>query len=196
MVALIVSWFFGASAFVEGCRTISFYRDNNNDAHDYVVHVRTAAERTEAMKVAENYLSTMYNAQKRVFPLAVAGMLLGAVMVGFSARAMSGRAGARGALIQIVSVQAALVIGAHVLTADVRYARAAIDALIAAQLREAVPDAESMEKSLAVSSKMFALGETIWLVLRSMASTLIVVALTRSRSRRFFEAAEGRFSER
>jgi hypothetical protein len=197
MLALIVAWIFGASAFVDGCSTVAFYREGMPDPQEAVARVHSDSDRAVAAKVAEQYFTTMFDARKRVFPLSVAGMLLGAVMVGFAARAMSGREGARTALIQVIGVQAILVIAAHFLTVDVRHAREALEnTLFAAQFRDAAPDPESADRSLALYSKMLSLRESVMLVVRSVASGLIIVALTRSRSRRFFEAAEGRFSER
>jgi len=195
MIALIVAWIFGATAFVDGCSIVLVYRGESID--ETAGFIQSDEHREAAAQAAENFLQTMNTARHRYFPLSVAGMLLGAVMVGFAARAMSGREGARGPLIQIVGVQAALVIVTHFLTTDVRGSRAVWDnTVLSARLRESQQDAQAIERALTLVPKIPVVRETVWLVARTLLSGFIVIALTRSRSREFFQAANGRFLER
>jgi len=200
MIALVVAWIFGATAFVEGCTTVLVYRGEGPTPHETTEMIQSDEQRAQASQAAEQYYGTMNNARHRYFPLSVAGMLLGAVMVGFAARAMSGREGARTPLIQVVAAQAGLVLLAHFLAADVRFARQGLEnAMTAARMRESTQDPqalEAVEEFITMIPKVLHVRDTAWLIVRSMLSGFIVIALTRNRSREFFEAANGRFSER
>ncbi len=197
MLALIGSWIFGASGFIDGCSTLAFYKTPTVDAADYVAGVKNDAERVEATAAAERYITAMHTAKERVFPLGIAALLLGGAMVVFSARAMSGRSGARSGLLQVVTVQTALVIATHFLTPDVRASRADLEgAVVSAQLRESGQEQKVIEQSLALYPTIVRFRSAVWLVFRSTAALLILLSLTRPRARLFFEALEEPVSER
>ena len=197
VLALIGSWIFGASGFVDGCSTLAFYKTPTVDAADYVAGVKGDGERIEATAAAERYITAMHTAKERVFPLGIAALLLGGAMVVFSARAMSGRSGARSGLIQVITVQAALVVATHFLTPDVRASRTDLEgAVVSAQLRESGQEQQVIDQSLALYPKIVRFRSAVWLVFRSTAALLILLALTRPRTRLFFEALEEPVSER
>ncbi|WP_394823399.1 hypothetical protein [Pendulispora albinea] len=197
MLALIVAWIFGATAFVDGCSVVLYYHGDNVDAHDTVRAIQSDDRRAEAAKAAEDFFTTMSTARHRFFPLSVAGMLLGAVMVAFAARAMSGRVEARAPLIQVVCVHAGLVILAYFLAEDVRLAEVHMETtFVAARMRESSQNPEFVEKVIALMPKVRPLRDNAWLVARTLLSGFIIIALTRSRAREFFEAASGRYLER
>jgi len=207
MIALVVAWMFGAMSFVDGCTNVLVYRGGNLEEHETIAHIESDDQRVEVANAAERLLTTMDAARKRFFPLSIAKMLLGAVMVGFAARAMSGRGGARGALVQIVTVHAGLMILIYFLAADVRAAQAALDfatnkALWLEQVRDPAQEArmaehrQDVERVLPFLARFYAIKNGAWLVARTFLSGFIVIALTRARSREFFEAASERFSER
>jgi len=198
MIALIVAWIFGASGLIQGCGSVISYRGANVDMSEaFVADIRNDEQRAETARVAENYLKTLDSARNRYFPLSVAGMLLGAVMVGFAARAMSGREGARGPLIQIALAQAALMILAHFLVADVNAAESNLQiAAQTARIRDSGESNENLEKVLAMLPALAPIRDKAWLVVRTLLSGFIVLALTRSRSREFFEAERMRSLER
>ncbi|WP_394843717.1 hypothetical protein LZC95_42540 [Pendulispora brunnea] len=197
MTALVLAWIFGAMGFVQGCTTIVVLRGEGPTPEEHTEMIQSNEQRAQASRAAENYYSTMNNARSRYFPLAVAGMLLGVVMVGCAARCMSGREGARAPLIQLVTAQAALVLLAHFLAADVRQASLNFEnAMTVARMRDSTQDQQTLESIVARLPRLLHMRDTGWLIVRSMLSGFIVIALTRSRSREFFEAANGRFSER
>jgi hypothetical protein len=197
VLALIGSWIFGASGFIDGCSTLAFYKTPTVDAADYVQGVKGDGERIAATATAERYITAMHTAKERVFPLGIAALLLGGAMVAFSARAMSGRPGARSGLIQVVTVQAALVVATHFITPDIRAARTDLEgAVVSAQLRESGQEQEIIDQSLALYPKIVRFRSSVWLVFRSLGATMILLALTRSRTRLFFEALEAPVSDR
>jgi hypothetical protein len=197
VLALIGSWIFGASGFIDGCSTLAFYKTPNVDAADYVQGVKSDAERISATAAAERYITAMHTAKDRVFPFGIAAMLLGGVMVAFSARAMSGRRGARSGLLQVVTVQAVLVIATHFATPDVRAARTELEgAVVSAQLRESGQEKEVIDQSLALYPKIVRFRASAWLAFRTLAAAMVLLALTRARTRQFFDTIEEPVSER
>lgn len=121
-----------------------------------------------------------------------------------SARAMSGRPGARGTLVQVTLVRAALVVASYFVTADVR--RAEVDMMQALTLARYHEQAAQHDKPIdkqademlqeKVIPKMGHLLPPLGLAFSSFVSLFVVVALTRARARQFFEAAAGSLPER
>ena len=195
MLALIAAWIFGASGFVDGCNTLVFYRSDAFDPADLAQGIKSEQAHAQVVEVAQHYVQAMNDARGRAFPLAVAAMLLGAVMVAFAARAMAGRQAARTGLMQVVTVQAALVVAAFFLTPDVRHAQVDLRSVaFAAQVRESGQDPHMVEQMIPFYTRLFAYQPPVWLAFRSTMSLLVLVALTRARSRAFFDAAEARWS--
>jgi hypothetical protein len=165
-VALVGGWLFGAQGLVSGCAHISYYKDDRvaemqlgDEAHDDVV-------RLEPWQV-----TALDGAKDRMFPLSAAMLVLGGAMVVFAARAMGGRPRAREVLIQLVCVQAVVAALTYALTPDLRAAedRAWRDAGRGEVFRRVAPPT--------------------LLGLRTLASALIVLALTRPRARAYFDPA-------
>jgi len=195
MLALIAAWVFGASGFVDGCSTWHFYQSDVLEPADFANGIRDDAARAAVLEAAQRYVGAMSDARAREFPLGVAALLLGAVTVAFAARAMGGREGARRGLIQLVIVQTALVVATHVLTPDVRRARAARDvALTIAQAKDTGQDARTVDQMERLYPRLFAAAPTVAVVLRVLAAGLVLLALTRARSRAFFAATEARWT--
>jgi hypothetical protein len=116
-------------------------------------------------------------------------------MVAFAARSMAGRQAARSGLMQVLVAQAALVVLAFFLTRDVERAETDLQSTVfTAQLRETAQDPQMVEQVLPFYTHVLAAKPAIWLVVRTTATALILIALTRLRARAFFEAAEARWS--
>ncbi len=176
IVALIGSWLFGAAILVNGCETLAFYKSDTVDGNAAAEQLADDAQREQVASRIEHYFTVMDGARRRVLPLSIAALLLGAAMVALSARAMSGRPGARSGLVQVTVVQAALAVLTYALTPDVRRAEFEVNAALSyGWLGRYAPP--------------------VILAMRSFASALVVVALTRPRSRAFFDAAPGSVSE-
>jgi hypothetical protein len=173
----------------DGCNEVSYYKTN-----DHTELVQTQAEafsrdvdQTAVMQVMERYFGVIDGAKNRVFPLAVAALLLGAAMWGLAAGAMAGRNGARTALVQVIAVHAAVIVLAYAITPDVRAAEAEANSKLAAltPMPRAGPVREARRFIIEHSRVLPVLQRS----LRIIGYALVLVALTRRRSREFFEAA-------
>ena len=188
-VALVFAWFFGFSALLDGCRTLQFFRGESIDTSAVVPEIRSDDDRARIKKLAEQAIAANDAASKRLIPLAAASAVLGAAMVLLAARGFRGREGARRALVQVVSVHTLVIVAAFALTPDVRRARDAYDvAVVSSTAREIAPDAATAPSIDPTTFRLFRILPYAGLVLRTSASLLILVALTRRRAREFFLA--------
>lgn len=174
VVALVVAWLLGALALMAGGSVITFYKQDASELQQALdrdeEHVPDQ-ERVLYRERTERLDDVHDRAKRREFPLGVAALLLGGAMVAMSARAMSGRDGARGALVQVTLARAVLSVTGFLITPDVRAAEFAVASLY----------------GYASIGKM---------IFETTACLLVVIALTRPRSRAFFRAAEGSLWER
>jgi hypothetical protein len=196
VVALLGGLAFGVGGGCDGYRAITFYKNPSLDPASLVQGIANDIDRALVAKAFEAWLSAMDLAKARVFPIGVAMLLIGAAMVMFALRAMAARPGARGVLMQLVVVQAGLGIASYVLQKDVRTAEQGFHgAVIEAQAHEGVADRAEAEKvaRLAVATNRWL--PPVYLALRTLGSILIVIAMTRPRSREFFDAAADPVSE-
>jgi hypothetical protein len=197
VAALVAGWVLGANAMNDGCNAIAFYRGEHVDVKAPADAITDVEARANVITMSERYFATVDAAKKRHLPIGVALLLLGAAMVMLSARAMSGRPGARGGLVQVTIVRGALVIASYFIMADER--RAGVDlvqAQVIASQHEAHPDKQVLEIADRMTPVIVGAYPVVALVLSSLASVFVVIALTRARSREFFEAAAGSLSER
>jgi hypothetical protein len=133
------------------------------------------------------YLHAMDAAKARGWPLAVATLLLGAAIVLFAMRAHGGSGSARSALVQLLVVQAAVNAANHWLLRDVMEAQMQLG--IAQQL------AEHHEVSR-TTVKLLGTANPVGLAIETLASALVVIGLTRRRSRAFFDSTMEAVEER
>jgi hypothetical protein len=175
LVSLVASWLLGAMALMSGGSIVAYFREDANEVRqslDQEESRRPDGESRALFRAGSERLEEIHEAaRKREFPLGVAALVLGGAMVAMSARAMSGREGARGALVQVTLARVVLVVIAFLLTPDVRAGEFAV----ASELGYA------------------SIGKTVFEV---VACLLIVVALTRQGSRAFFGRDEGSVWER
>jgi hypothetical protein len=191
--ALLFSWIFGAAAFVDGCNNALLLHQGHLDLADKFTNVADETMRAAEIAATEQYFDVWFAAHNRLFPLNVASFLLGAALVWAAARAMAGRASARGPVIQIALAQAALAIVTFILTPDVRAAQIA---LALSQLRDSGGDPDAVAWVARNYPRIARIAMTGFVVVRSLFAVAIVLCLTRPRAREFFEATERRFSER
>jgi hypothetical protein len=175
LVSLVASWLLGAMALMSGGSVVAFFREDANELRQAVDRDgnRLADEEDRSLfKERSERLNEIHErARTREFPLGVATLVLGGAMVAMSARAMSGREGARGALVQIALARAALVVVVFLLTADVR----------------------AGEFGVATVLGYVSIGKMLF---EGVACLLIILALTREGSRAFFRGEEGSVWER
>jgi hypothetical protein len=112
MGALAVLFGTGTLAFLDYPEEMSLTFERNTDI--------TADQRAHQKAAFEKYAAALENARRRVVPLAVAEMLLGASMVIFAQRAAVGRSWARSALVQLTTARLALLAVEWALTPDLR----------------------------------------------------------------------------
>ncbi len=199
--ALIAASVFGLTAMREGFATVAYHTETRADSgaifaqHDGAANA-TEADREAATALIDRELDAHDAQRKRLFPLGVAGMLLGGAIFLVAFRAMAGRMTARNMLLQLVAAQAVLAMASYALTGELRRAEVenAQQALVV-HPREGMSDAEN-EQFVAVNRAMIRVLHPIRLGFHTLASLLILVALTRPRSRAFFEATSDVLHER
>jgi hypothetical protein len=190
--ALLLSWIFGAAAFVDGCSNASILHSGRYAAADKLESGADETIRAAAILANDQYLDVWFGARNRLYPLSVATFLLGAALVWAAARAMAGRPSARGPVIQIALAQAVLAIVTFILTPDVRAAQ--ITLALARANDGSDPEATALFVAhLPQVARVVMVG---YLVVRCLLAVAIVVSLTRPQAREFFEATERRLSER
>lgn len=197
-MALTAAWVFGVAGIVDGCGTVAYFRHGDASDTSFLVRdIKSDRGRAEVRALAAQLLATRDAAKSRLFPLAVAALVLGSALVVLSARATAGRESARHALVQVVAAQVGLLLASYALTRDVRLAEAEFGVgLLTAQAREAGQDADTTERVVALYPAAASLGPPLWLAIRTLASGLVLFALTRPRARAFFDANSDPISER
>ncbi len=127
----------------------------------------------------------------------MATVLLGTATLVFAMRAFGGNSGARAALVQLVLAQAGLGALSHFLMRDVLEADLrALQASESATIHEQISDRKRADEMTATADSMLRVATPVSLVLHLLGSALIVVALTRRRSRDFFDPAAAAVRER
>ena len=156
--------------------------------------ITDAHDRELVVSRAEAELHVLDAQRSRGWPLAVATLLLGGATLLFALRALGGSAGARSVLVQLVLAQAGVGVASHfllrdVFEADLRWleAKQSAEEHAAAGPRDVVP--------LPSASVMRAASSMI-LVMRTLGSALVVVGLTRLRSRAYFDEGAAALEER
>lgn len=195
LVALIVALVFGAGCWTEGCGRLAFYRGEQDQSQALNAAIKSDADRAHAEALYRRFTEVADAARGRAIPIAAAIFVLGAALLALASRGLAGKTNTRNALLQVTTAQAIVVVLAYFVTRDVRNAeldwemeRTLIhqrETLPADQYQQVVPMMQSMRHWVVPG----------WLVFRTLASALVVFALTRPRSREFFEAAGKTVSE-
>ncbi len=193
IAALLFAWVFGAAGFIDGCNDAHELRQGYADAADhYIVNAPSEASRVAQADALQHYFDAKIGMSARLYPMSIGAFLLGATLTLFAARAMAGRSGARSPVIQLTLVQAALVIAAFALTRPVREAWVGV---LMAQPFDTGGDTDAARIITQYFPRIYRGGYVVFLVVRTAIAAFIVIALTRSRTKKFFEAAERRFTQ-
>lgn len=187
-VALAVALVFGAGCWTEGCSRLAFFRGERDHQANLTSTIEDNADRQRAEALYQRFVDVSDLARGRAVPLAAATFVLGAALLALAARGLSGKSNTRGALIQVVIVQALVVGASHFVTRDMLGAEAdwQYETAIIHQREHAPPEQRAQITSTIHAMRRWA--PPGWLVVRTLASALIVVALSRPRAREFFEA--------
>jgi hypothetical protein len=184
LLSLLAALAYGVNGAHGGWTTVTLYRERI-DASMAGQGIADENDRATVVARAEAYVQALDAAKSRGWPLGVATLLLGVAILFFSIRALGGNGGARAALVQLLVVQAGVNASSYWLLRDVRYAELRwLEGRHAADSHERVPE----EMLHAVAS--VALG------LQTLGSALMIIGLTRRRSRDFFDAAAPAVGER
>ncbi len=128
------------------------------------------------------------------WPKGVAGMVVGVAVTLFAMRALGRRRGARALLVQLVVAQAGLDVASHWLLRDVEQAEVAAGlAIDVGHARDAFPDPLRAEQSAGALARLVI---PAFVGLRILGCAFVVIALTRRRSRDFFDALAAAVEER
>lgn len=189
LVALVVALLFGAGGWTDGCGRLAFYR-GQQEPQTVIETVSDGDDRARSQALYERFVDTADNARGRAVPIAAATWVLGAALLLLAARGMGGRGNTRSALMQVVTAQAALVILSYVLLRDVWGAEAdwQYETAIMVQRDRAPP--EQFPQIVAMLHGMRRWAPAGWLAIRSFASLLVLVALTRPRARAYFDTPD------
>ena len=196
VVALVVALVFGAGCWTEGCARLQFYRGLTDGGAVLNAQIRDDEDRAGVEALYKRFLDVAESARGRGVPLAAATFVLGAALLALAGRGLAGRTNARSAIVQVVTAQAIAMVVSFFLLRDVTDAE--LDWHLArtlAQQREAMPP-EEVARIAPVLRDARHYGGPAWLALRTFASALVLVALTRQRSRAFFDAAAAEATER
>jgi hypothetical protein len=189
LLALIGALVFGAGCWTEGCNRLAFYRGEREYSASLNASIHDEADRSHAESLFQRFVDVSDNARGRAVPLAAATFVLGAALLALAARGLAGKSNTRSALMQVVAAQAIVVAVNYFVTKDVRNAE--LDWEFESTLihqREALPP-DQYEQVVPTARAMRRWAPPAWLAFRTLASALIVFALSRPRSRAFFEAA-------
>ena len=190
LAALVVGLVFGASSWNEGCSRIELYR--GTQAMDAAVDsaVQDEQARASIQQMYDRFGAIADESRNVVLPFAVGTFVLGAALLALSARGIAGRTNTRTALLQVVAVQA--IIAAASFAATRRFREAELQwnttQAIAVQKTMSLPE-DTFRQRAAIIEGSRRFGPPIGIALRMLGSGLVLLALTRRRSRAFFEAA-------
>lgn len=196
VLALLGALALGTTAAQRGWGTIMLYREPL-DMSQVGTGITDPSDRAAVQAATEAYVRAIDLAKPRGWPISVASLLLGGAMVVFAMRALGGSAGARAALLQLVVAQAGLNAASHWLLRDVLDAEVGMGvAHQAAGVHEAIRDRALADDTLRRTHTVAGIVNPLKLVLSTLGSALVVVALTRRRARDFFEASTAALEER
>jgi hypothetical protein len=197
VVALVLVSLAGVTAAADGCTIVGYYRGAlpmEAPLADGIstVDAELIQEATDRLK------STLEQERRVVFPMAASGLVLGMAMFAFAAAAMAGRDGARRAVTQLVAVRA-VVLGVEFMTT--RHVREADEELRRARTAADIRSAHAQQADYMIAQqeawpKRFGRGVAVGVVtIKILAFGLVVLALTRQRTRAFYEAAGEAFAD-
>ncbi len=195
MVALVAALVFGAGCWTEGCGRLAFYRGERAQHASMMASIHDDADRAQAESLYEQFVDVADMQSGRAIPIAAATFVLGAALLTLAARGLAGKSNTRSALMQVVAVQAIVVVASYFATRAMWKAEAEwqYGTMVLREREHLPPDRyDEYARGMRAIQHWAPPG---WLVFRTFASALIIVALSRPRSREFFEAATNPVSE-
>jgi hypothetical protein len=185
--ALLGALALGTTGACSGWATVTLYRDPV-DPTLLAQGIPDEADRLAVIARVRAYLQALDAAKTRGWPLAVGTMLLGGAVFVFAMRAIGGNAGARTALVQLVVAQAGMDVASYVLMRDVYEANVRVaEAKQAADIHSSVTERAHAAHLERTESALTRAAGPVLFALRTFGSALVIVALTRRRSRELLD---------
>ena len=187
VAAMVLTWFLGVHGMTSGCSTLRYLHEGS------VVDMTTATQSAKndddprrvifvIHEVAR--LTAMNEMRQLTFPITIAKLLLAGLLVVASGLAMAGRPGARSLALQALFANVALAVISYLLMRDVRAGWIETVAREGATLSPLDPaHAQLVDRRF-----LWWLERTRFAVFDLMALALAAFALTRQRTKIFFEA--------
>ena len=177
-LALIGTFLLAIGAGVESCERVRHYQ--GGEAKIEASDIRDEAMRTRVRQRGEDVLESLYAHRKTSYPLHVALFLVSAAMATFSMRVLVSKSFGRTLLVQLVGVQAALMVARHFVERETReaefeYARARTEATYVIAGRNT--------RDVDLGVKLIRAATPIYLGFRTFVSLLIIAALLERKAR-------------
>ena len=189
ILALGVCFVLGASAAFNGMFLINVYREPEADVSSQYETIKNDALRQKMQTATQGLLDAIQAEESRLFPLSSAELVLGLALFVLAVLAMLGRSGARRALVQVILVNTALLIGEHFATPKVRAAEQDVRLTqTEVDLNDAGMDPQMIAIQIETQRRLMPFVLPVRLVVRSAITLLIVLALTRKRTYAFYES--------
>jgi hypothetical protein len=196
VLALLGALALGANGACTGWATVTLYRE----PIDPTLAGEGIADEGDRLAVVarfEAYLRALDAARPRGWPLGIATLILGSAILVFATRALGGSSRARAVLVQLVVAQAGVHAAAYWLMRDVLDAELHVhEANQAAENHERFPERARADDITRATAGILRAMNPLGLALRTIGSALVVIALTRRRSREFFDEASEAVEER
>jgi hypothetical protein len=193
VLALLICSGIGACESTAGWTTIELYRGHIDDRS----HEMTREDDAKAVaSTFQKMLSSLDEERPRAFPLAVGELVLGIAVFVFAAAAMTGRGGARRALVQLMVAQTILVCALFFVTPKFRLAET--EWLVAQQSGQMLEKGQSEAdvRPQMAALRVFRRGLAVaLLIVRTGVAGLVLLALTRPRARAYYDAQGEREAE-
>jgi hypothetical protein len=192
VVALLGAWFFGSQAAMVGWQQLSLFKTGIEQVEPVESEANADEDRLQAQQ--DRLDDAFYAARPRLLPLAAASLLIGVALWIFAVGAMAGRPGARVLLCQLVTAHAALGVLMYLLTPDVRrvqvdLARETTDLAQKTAVEGGAPD--WAQKMLTATGRSVPVLPGVLLGGDVLLHAAVIVALTRRRTRAFYDLARG-----
>ncbi len=184
-LALIGSFLFAIGAGVEGWDRLRQYQGAETKIE--LESIRDEAARLRVKQSSDVLSDALYAHKKASYPLHVALFLVSVAMAAFSVRVLFTRAFGRTLLVQLVGVQAALMVARHVVDGETREAGLAFQRTHTQALYAMVGQDSSWIDSFV---KIARVGAPVYLGFRTLASLLIIAALLDSKARHALDVAD------
>lgn len=187
VVTMGLVWVIGLYGLMSACETVDYLREGSMPDVAAVAREAKQEQTDPAEVIFRVYEAARFRAisehQNVAFPLQVAQLLLSGLLVVASGLAMRGRKGARGFALQMLAANALLTLVDYMLTRGIRSAW--IDAL--AQTGEVFPALPADAGAPSDKVLLWWLARTRF-VFKLGALVLAAVALTRTKTKAFFDA--------